>query len=60
MKKMKVGRESHAGPPLMPNDNVNFQRFRYSTKEEEHSEFVGGGFPDRLIQRPNRSWHPSR
>jgi len=41
----------------MPNDNVNFQRFRYSTKEEEHSggtkvlEFVWGG-ADRLIQRP--------
>jgi hypothetical protein len=34
----------------MPNDNVNFQRFRYSTKEKEHSEFVGGGgFPDHLI-----------
>ena len=35
-------------PPLMPNDNVNFQRFRYSTKEEEHSEFVGGGIPRSL------------
>ena len=40
----------------MPNDNVNFQRFRYSIEEEEHSggtkslEFVWGG--DRLIQRP--------
>jgi hypothetical protein len=35
----------------MPNDNVNFQHFRYSTKEEEHRggakglEFVGGGIP---------------
>ena len=29
----------------MPNDNVNFQRFRYSTKEEEQREFVGGDSP---------------
>jgi hypothetical protein len=30
------GQREPCRPSLMPNDDINFQRFRYSTKEEEH------------------------